>query len=143
LGQPTPTTETGFSDKTNPHGVKINPLNPIKLMLSLGASFVARVDADINQIMEVIRESLEHKGFAFIEVLQPCLIFHSHSKYKKRVYDLKKEGHDKTNLSAALLKADEFDYNSIEGRIPTGIFYQKEKPVFEELKLNGKNNLVP
>ena len=37
VGQPTPTTERGFKDKTNPLGVKIPPLNPIKLMLAAGA----------------------------------------------------------------------------------------------------------
>ena len=30
VGQPTPVTESGFKDKTNPAGVKTHPLNPIK-----------------------------------------------------------------------------------------------------------------
>lgn len=135
LGQPTPTTEKGYIDKTNPDGTTLHPFNPIKLMLSAGASFVARVDSDISQIKEVLEEAFKHKGFAFIEVLQPCLIFHNKIQYKKRFYNLQKEGHDKTDLNVALVKSDEFDYNSKEGRIPIGIFYQKERTTFEELKL--------
>src|SRR3989344_1998475 len=50
VGQPTPTTEIGFKDKTTPEGVKIHPLNPIRLMLAAGATFVARVYADVKQI---------------------------------------------------------------------------------------------
>ncbi len=43
VGQPTPTTEVGFIDKTNPLGVKTSPINPIALMLASGCGFVARV----------------------------------------------------------------------------------------------------
>jgi 2-oxoglutarate ferredoxin oxidoreductase subunit beta len=79
---------------------------------------------------------LKHKGFAFIEILQPCIIFHSQT-YKERLYDLATVQHDKTNIKAAMEKADEFDYNSTNSKIPVGIFYQKERPTFEEL-----NNIV-
>jgi 2-oxoglutarate ferredoxin oxidoreductase subunit beta len=136
VGQPTPVTEQGFKDKTTPAGVKHTPLNPIKLMLSAGAGFVARVFADVNQVANVLEEALKHKGFAFIEVIQPCLIFHPDTDYKKYTYDLKEKGHDKTNYQEALKKAEEFNYDvlSDKTKIPLGIFYQNEKtiPVFEE-----------
>ena len=131
VGQPTPTTEIGFKDKTTPLGVKIHPLNPIKLMLASGASFVARVFSDIKQIEWVLKEALEHKGFAFIEILQPCLIFHPDADYKNKIYSLEKEGHNKNDFEQAWKKAQEFDYN-IAKKIPVGIFYQTQKPVFEE-----------
>jgi len=142
VGQPTPTTEIGFTDKTTPQGVKIAPLNPIKLMLAAGASFVARVYAEVGQVEEVLDEAMNHKGFCFIEVLQPCLIFHPDAGYKEKTYSLEKTGHDKTNFEAAMRKAEEFDYNKAE-KIPMGIFYQIKKPVFEEqfeqLKKLGKD----
>jgi len=135
VGQPTPTTEIGYKDKTTPLGVKLHPINPIKLMLASGASFVARVYADKEQIEYVFKEAMKHKGFTFIEILQPCIIFHPDKGYKEKTYSLEKEGHDKKNLDAAWKKADEFDYNGIneKTKIPLGIFYQKEKPIFEEL----------
>jgi len=145
VGQPTPVTEVGFKDKTTPLGVKTLPMNPIKLMLSAGASFVARVYADINQVDAILKEAIKHKGFSFIEILQPCIIFHPRTaQYKSKTYDLQKTKHDKTNLNEAMKKASEFDYNTLDEKtkIPLGIFYQVQKPVFEEqfpqLKKLGK-----
>lgn len=132
IGEPTAVTEEGFKDKTTPLGVSLKPLNPIKLMLASGCGFVARVFADVSQVENVLKEALKHKGFAFIEILQPCLIFHPDLGYKERTYNLQENKHDKTNLKAAMEKADEFDYNSKTSRIPLGIFYQKEEETFEE-----------
>jgi 2-oxoglutarate/2-oxoacid ferredoxin oxidoreductase subunit beta len=131
VGQPTPVTEKGFVDKLNPQGVKLEPLNPIRLMLSAGATFVARVFADFRQVENILEEASKHKGFCFIEILQPCLIFHDHSYYKEKLYNLQEKGHDKTNFDQAFQRAGEFDYCKAE-KIPMGIFYQVQKPVFEE-----------
>jgi 2-oxoglutarate ferredoxin oxidoreductase subunit beta len=131
VGQPAATTELGFKEKTTPEGSAIHPINPIKIMLGAGASFVARVFADVNQIEHVFKEALKHKGFCFIEILQPCLIFHPDKDYKNKIYSLEEEGHDKTNFEAAMKKAEEFDYNEVK-KIPIGIFYQTKKSVFEE-----------
>jgi len=131
VGQPTPTTELGYKDKTTPLGVKVKPLNPIKLMLASGASFVARVFADMKQVEEVLKQALKHKGFAFIEVLQPCLIFHPDIGYKEKTYSLEEKNHDKTSFEQAWKRAQEFDYNEVK-KIPLGIFYQKEQTIFED-----------
>jgi 2-oxoglutarate ferredoxin oxidoreductase subunit beta len=131
VGQPTPTTEKGFKDKTTPDGVKIMPLNPIKLMLSSGATFVARIFADSEQTKWVLKQALEHRGFAFIEIIQPCIIFHPDIGYQDKTYFLEKTNHDKSNYEKAWKKAGEFDYNVVK-KIPLGIFYQKERKCFEE-----------
>jgi len=132
IGEPTAVTEQGFKDKTTPLGVQVKTLNPIKLMLASGATFVARVFADPSQVEKVLDEAQKHKGFAFIEILQPCLIFHQDKGYKERTYNLQEKGHDKSNLKQAMEKADEFDYNSKTSKIPLGIFYQKQEETFEE-----------
>jgi len=131
VGQPTSTTEKGYKDKTMPLGVKVPPLNPIKLVLASGATFVARVFADSEQVSKVFKEALKHKGFAFIEVLQPCIVFHADKGYKEKTYLLDMQGHDKTSLSQAMKKANEFDYNEVK-KIPLGIFYQVQRETFEE-----------
>jgi len=131
VGQSTPTTEIGFKDKTNPEGVRIYPINPIKLMLGAGAGFVARVFADVKQVEYVLKEAMKHKGFAFIEVIQPCLIFHPDLKFKEKIYSLEEAGHNKSSFAQAWKKADEFDYNIVK-KVPMGIFYQVKKPIFEE-----------
>jgi 2-oxoglutarate ferredoxin oxidoreductase subunit beta len=134
VGQPTPVTEIGYTDKTNPQGVKLHPINPIKLMLAAGATFVARVYADAKQIEDVLNEAFKHKGFAFIEIIQPCLIFHPDADYKKYTYFLKDKKHDDKNLEQAMKRAQEFDYNKIgkDTKIPLGIFYREKREVFEE-----------
>ncbi len=132
-GQPTPTTERGFIDKTTPLGVKLHPINPIRIMLASGCGFVARVFAKKEEVEYVLKEALKHKGFAFIEVIQPSVIFHQDKEYMQKFYSLEKMGHDKTNFESAWKKAGEFDYDVPHTeKIPTGIFYQKEKPIFEE-----------
>jgi len=131
VGQPTPTTERGFKDKTTPEGVVAKPMNPIRLMLASGATFVARVYADVKQIEYVLKEAMKHNGFSFIEVIQPCLIFHNDASYKDKTYSLEEKRHDKKNLDAAWKKAGEFDYNIAE-KIPLGIFYQEQRDTFED-----------
>lgn len=135
VGQPTPISEQGFKDKTMPLGVKLPPINSIKLLLSAGATFVARVYAEMQQIEEILDEAMKHKGFAFIEVLQPCIIFHPDINLKDKTYNLQKKGHNKSNLEEAIKKASEWDYNQItpKTKIPLGIFYQKERETFEEI----------
>lgn len=146
VGQPTPTSEKGFTDKTNPCGQKIQPLNPIKLMLASGCGFVARVFADIKQVEKVLNKAMKHKGFAFIEVIQPCIIFHPDQNYKDKTYFLEDKNHNKSDINQAMKRAEEFDYNKItkNTRIPLGIFYEKELPVFEDqfpqLKILMKKN---
>lgn len=131
VGQPTPTTEQGFVDKTTPQGVKIKPLNPLKIALASGASFVARVFADAKQVEQVLFEAMKHNGFAFIDIIQPCLIFHPDKGIKERLYSLENEGHDKTSFEQAWKKASEYDYNDGQ-KIPIGIFFQKSEKVFED-----------
>ena len=147
VGQPTPTSEQGYIDKTTPQGVKLYPINPIKIMLASGCGFVARVYADVKQVEDVMKEAMKYQGFAFIEVIQPCLIFHPDLKFKEKTYNLQEKGHDKTNYSEAMKKAEEFDYNGVRDKtkIPLGIFYQKENSIIEEqfsqlreLKKSGK-----
>lgn len=131
VGQPTPTTEMGFKDKTNPYGTKLMPLNPLKIMLASGATFVARVFAEAGQVEQVLEEAFKHKGFAFIEIIQPCIVFHPDIGLKEKTYQLANVNHNKKSYEEALKKAEEFDYNTAH-RIPLGIFYQVEKPVFED-----------
>lgn len=136
IAEPTPVTEVGYKDKTTPQGVKLAPMNPIKMMLGAGATFVARVFAEVNQVKQVLEEADKHKGFSFIEIIQPCVVFHSDLGYKEKTYDLQKTEHDKSNFVAAMEKAEEFNYNGVRQgtKIPVGIFYQDDhKPVFEEI----------
>ncbi len=75
-GQYSPTSETGKITKTSPYGVVDYPFNPTALALGANATFVARtIDRDPKQLQYIIEEAAKHKGTAFIEILQNCVIF--------------------------------------------------------------------
>lgn len=75
-GQYSPTTVPGKVTGSSPYGSLDEPFNPIAVALGAGASFVARtVDTQIPHLKEILKAAHEHKGFAFIEILQNCVIF--------------------------------------------------------------------
>ena len=75
-GQVSPTSELGKKTKTPPHGSPDNPFNPLALALGAGATFVARsIDADGPHLGAVLKAAAEHKGTAFVEILQNCPVF--------------------------------------------------------------------
>lgn len=141
-GQASPTSDEGFITKTTPYGATA-PINPMALAVISGASFVSRGFAgDMEHLASLIQQGITHKGFALIDVLQPCVTFNhknTYSWYRERVYKLDDEtGYDPTDKRAALDKAQEWGE-----RIPIGVIYQKELPTFEEqLPALGKGVLV-
>lgn len=122
-GQPTPTSQQGYISKAKPEGETFKPFNPILLALGAGATFIARTNAkDITHTSEIIQKAIQHKGFSFIEIIQDCLIFNIDSNNKdKLMYQIK----DNKNKATAIKLAQEFDYNSKKGKIPTGVIYQE------------------
>ena len=111
-------------------GVREKPLNPIKLALVSGASFVARCNPlDLKHTQEILEKAIKHKGFAFIEMVQKCLIFNTNmNELDKFMYKID----NKTDMGKAMKLASEWDYNSRKGKIPIGIFYQEQKETLEE-----------
>ena len=123
-GQYTPTSPKGFKSRSTPYGSLEEPLNPVLLAIASGATFVARGFAgDINHLKYLMKEAITHKGFAIIDVLQPCVTYYNtYQYYSERVYKLEK--HDSTNFREALEKALEWN-----DKIPIGIFYKVQKPL--------------
>ncbi len=132
--QVTPTTKVGFRTKSAPKGSFETPLNPLHLMLSCGATFVARgFSGNPRHLKSLLVEAVRHKGFGFIDVIQECVTFNPiREKYLPKIYDLNNEGHDVTDFSAAWEKAEEME------RIPTGIFYRIEKEIYEKQLLRDR-----
>ena len=130
-GQYSPTSEKGFVSKTSPEGSIDSPVNPMTIALSAGATFIARGFSGYHEhLEELIKQGLEHKGFSFIDVFQPCVTFNKINTYdffRARVYDLKEENHNTESLEQAFNKALEWG-----DRIPIGVFYKKAKPTYED-----------
>ncbi len=130
-GQASPTSDKGFITKTSLDGAW-TPLNPLAVAIAAGASFVARGFAgDVEHLSRLIKLGIKHKGFALLDILQPCISFNhknTYSWYRERVYRLENESdYDPTDKLMAFSKAQEWD-----GKIPIGIIYQKQAPTFEE-----------
>jgi 2-oxoglutarate ferredoxin oxidoreductase subunit beta len=134
-GQFTATSPKGFVGGSTPKGSIEEPLNPIELMLASKATFVARgYAARQNHLKELIKKAIKHKGFSFIDVLQPCVsFFNTYEFYNQRVYELENRNHDTSDFKRAMELAREWDYSSDNKRIPIGVFWQVQKPTFEEL----------
>jgi 2-oxoglutarate/2-oxoacid ferredoxin oxidoreductase subunit beta len=128
-GQASPTTLKGMKTPIQVSGVVMEPFNPLSVAISLDASFVARINSgDIKQSKEIIKKAIKHKGYALIDVFQPCPIFNKLNDFewfKKNTYYLKK--HNPYDKMIALKKALETD------KYPLGIFYiNKKKKTFED-----------
>jgi 2-oxoglutarate ferredoxin oxidoreductase subunit beta len=55
------------------------PIDPVLLALSLGATFVARsFSGDREQLVPILKAGLAHRGFAFVDVISPCVTFNDH-----------------------------------------------------------------
>jgi 2-oxoglutarate/2-oxoacid ferredoxin oxidoreductase subunit beta len=79
-GQYSPTSEIGKVTKSTPMGSLDQPFNPISLALGAEASFVGRaLDSDRKGLSEVLRAAAQHRGAAFVEILQDCPIFNDGS----------------------------------------------------------------
>lgn len=82
-GQDSATSDVGSVSKAG----KANPFQPIDLCqvaLQLGATFVARsFSGDKSQLVPLIKAALGHKGFAFLDVVSPCVTFNNTSTSTK------------------------------------------------------------
>ena len=136
-GQTTATSQKGFKTKSTPFGSIPPSLNPIAHALVSHGTFVARgFSGDVSHLTSLIVEAIKHKGFALIDVFQPCVTFNylnTYGWFKERVYKLEEEGHDYTDGMKALEKSLEWG-----DRIPIGILYKEEKPTYRDSLLHVK-----
>ena len=131
-GQASPTAEKGMATKSTPHGVIETPVNPLEIALAAGASFVARGFAgDMIHLSGIIAEAIKHKGFALVDILQPCVTYNkinTYQYYLQRVYKLGAD-YDPSNKKNALEKASEWEKT---GKIPVGILFREERPTYAD-----------
>ena len=129
-GQFTAVSPKGLKGKSTPEGSIEEPLNPLELMLASNASFIARsYSSKIEHLKNLIVDAVNHKGFSFIEVLQPCPSFlNSTEEYNKSAYEAVNPGLESKDKAMELIR--EWNYNG--GKIPLGLFYKKDRMHYEE-----------
>lgn len=138
-GQTSPTSEKGFSTKSTPYGAIEEPFNPLALAIAGGATFVARAFvAEFQHIKDIMIQALKHKGFALVDIFQPCVTFNHKNTYqwfKERVYKLEDDkSYDPSNKEEALKKA-----LLKEEKFPIGVFFKEERPTYEDEVSQIKN----
>ena len=75
--QTSPTSPIGFKSKTDPTGAIDQPINPMKKLVSNGATFVGRSHAtQVKHMQELFGRAIKHQGFSVIEILSECVIFY-------------------------------------------------------------------
>ena len=75
-GQASPTSPIGKKTKSTPMGTIETPIIPLNLVAAAEASLIARsVDTHSEHLQETMHRVGEHRGAAFLEVLQNCNIF--------------------------------------------------------------------
>lgn len=152
-GQASPTLRRNLKTKSLPRANINEAVNPIALAVTAGFTFVARSYAfDLMHLKNMLKLSIQHKGLAFIDCLQPCPTYNdittkdwyngedrkdANGKPQSRLYKLDAEGFDPIVKSwdedfqkkvAALDKAREWG-----DRIPIGVFYKNElEPTYQD-----------
>ncbi len=129
-GQASPTTMEGVETKVQTYGVLAEALNPIALAVALDCAFVARGYAgDQEHLAEMMKEAVRHRGFALLDILQPCVTYNrlnTYAWFKERVYRLD-SSYDAGDRVGAFTKALEFG-----PKIPLGVIYRNERSSFGE-----------
>ena len=98
-GQYSPTSPRGQRTKTSPLGSVDRPFNPLSFALGCNATFVARtLDTNMKHMEWTFMEAAKHKGTAFIEIFQNCVIFNDKCFEDTIAKDVRD---DRTDRSAA------------------------------------------
>jgi len=128
-GQASPTTMLGVKTTLQVDGVILEPFNPIAFAIALNASFVARAFVgDIEKTKEILKKAIKHKGYAIIDLFQPCPSynktqtfewFRQNTYYLEDAYD----PHDRIEAFKRSLETE---------KLPLGIFYINQRKTFEE-----------
>jgi 2-oxoglutarate ferredoxin oxidoreductase subunit beta len=124
-GQAAPTTPLGDKTKSTTYGNPEAGVDPCALALSFGATWVARgFSGDIKGTAELMKLAIQHQGFAFLNIISPCVTWRGddqHKELRAKVRAIPAE-HDRTNVNAALSFMNEHEV------VTTGVLYQVQRP---------------
>lgn len=143
-GQLSPTSPLNLVTKSSVYGSVEDPINPVRLMLGYGTTFVARGFAgDSAYLHQLIVKAIQHKGFAFVDILSPCVTYRGKEQYeliREQMVKLEDDPqYDPGNIEHAWKVAGEKD------RISVGIIYHDMRPDFQTrinaLQTKAKNKV--
>ncbi|HWJ69675.1 MAG TPA: 2-oxoacid:ferredoxin oxidoreductase subunit beta [Sphingobium sp.] len=74
-GQYSPTSREGTRSPSTPFGSVDHPARPAAFALGSGARFIARAYDIAKQLSDVLVAAYNHKGAAFVEIFQNCIVY--------------------------------------------------------------------
>jgi pyruvate ferredoxin oxidoreductase beta subunit len=140
-GQTSPTSPKGHKSKTQYGGSAKDPVRPLSMALSAGASYVARTAAtNPRQASEIIQEAMDHDGFAHIDFLTQCPTWNKDAKEYVPYTDVQQSDdydfdvNDRAEASQIMEQVEDKLY---EGEVLTGRFYigDKDRPSYHQEKV--------
>jgi 2-oxoglutarate ferredoxin oxidoreductase subunit beta len=155
--QTSPTTRKGHKTNTQPSGTYLDPINPVRFALGVGASFVATTaDWMSTHLVKTLEQAAAHKGFSFVHVSQRCPHFDpnafEHKKghwmtfllddngvppEKRFLKDAATAQHDPSDLTAAFDVSERF-------KSSFGIIYRNpDKPCYDDILRAQRNAAEP
>ena len=156
--QTSPTSPIGFKTKTDPTGAIDQPVNPIKKLLTAGATFIARTThTNPQHVLQMMERAMDHKGFSVIECLSECVEFYpgafdaanprkggqfrliEEKKHDGSPEDAKR--HDPTDENAAFKLASEPfpGWFGVFFQVPRPTKNEKEQKLIEAMRAAAKN----
>ena len=139
-GQAAPTTPSGDKTKSTYYGNPEPSFDPCELAISVGATWVGRAfSGDVKGTVDLMARALAHRGFAFLNVMSPCVTWRGDDQFKSFKAKARSipEGHDRTSRAAALHYTRETDVMSL------GLLYEIKAPSLidrlEEMKTRARS----
>ncbi len=138
-GQVSPTTPLGGRASTAPFGSPERPFDLCKLAAGAGATYVARGTVyHVRQLQRLFKGALEHKGFAFVEVISQCPVYYGrYNEAASPVEMLRTQRESAVTVTAAAKLTPE----ELAGKYVIGELVRKDEPeyVAEYMKLVAAN----
>jgi len=83
------------------------PIDPVNVALTLGATFVARsFSGDKQQLVPILKAGFRHRGFAFVDVISPCVTFNDHPGSTKSYAHTRTHMHEVVETDFVPLRAE-------------------------------------
>ncbi|MBC18602.1 2-oxoglutarate synthase subunit KorB [Pseudodesulfovibrio profundus] len=129
-GQSSPATPAGATTMTNPYGQLDKSFDTVELAKGAGANYVARGTVfHVKKLENVLTKAIERPGFSVVEAITPC-----HTQYgRKNKYRTPVDMYKWMKKAAVPIdRYNELPEEKREGRLPIGVFVERDKTGFEE-----------
>jgi 2-oxoglutarate ferredoxin oxidoreductase subunit beta len=138
-GQAAPTTPSGDRTKSTVYGNPEVSVDPCALAISLGASWVGRgFSGDVKGTTELMKLAIGHHGFAFLNIISPCVTWrgdHQTKELRAKLATLPAD-HDRTDRTAALRFTSEPEH------LTTGVLYEIQRPTLLDEMMEIRDKAV-